>query len=367
MHLKKVIMAGAAVALFSGSVLSVSAAELTAGNYGKTLKESGKENLIIDVEAYKAAYSDLAEAFGDDEEAYIEHYLTIGVYEGRTKGVLFDPLAYAEAYGDVKAAFGNDISAIVNHYVTFGVAENRTMGTASGYEDIAAAEKAGSPQVVVQRKGNSTNGYSAQAAVNDYGINADIAGNGSIVTDGSNYENNTAGGGGSNIAVGNTVNSNVAAASVNSSAAAGSGIANAPTAGSTANYVNNTAGSGDSNIAVDNTANSNVAESVNSSAAASSGTSNAPADGNTANASANNEKNYHHTTSIYTNDESTLLRVEYYDENNKLFEYSQVTDYDKETNSYTEKVYQYDNENNVQVPVRTDTYVNGELASSEKH
>lgn len=319
MHLKKVIMAGAAVALFSGSVLSVSAAELTAGNYGKTLKESGKENLIIDVEAYKAAYSDLTEAFGDDEEAYIEHYLTKGVYEGRTKGVLFDPLAYAEAYGDVKAAFGNDISAIVNHYVTFGVAENRTMGTASGYEDIAAAEKAGSPQVVVQRKGNSINGYSAQAVADDYGINADIASNGSIAVDESNYENNTAGSGDSNIAVGNPANSNVAAASANSSAAAGGGTTNLPVADSAAN------------------------------------------------SSVSSEKNYHHTTSIYTNDESTLLRVEYYDDNNKLFEYSQVTDYDKETNSYTEKVYQYDNENNVQVPVRTDTYVNGELASSEKH
>lgn len=307
MHLKKVIMAGAAVALFSGSVLSVSAAELTAGNYGKTLKESGKENLIIDVEAYKAAYSDLAEAFGDDEEAYIEHYLTIGVYEGRTKGVLFDPLAYAEAYGDVKAAFGNDISAIVNHYVTFGVAENRTMGTASGYEDIAAAEKAGSPQVVVQRKGNSTNGYSVQAA-NSYGTNA---GNGSIVADSSSYEENTADGGDGSNAVNNS------------------------------NYGSN--------------------------AVAGSGTVNPPAASSAANSSVSNEKNYHHTTSIYTNDESTLLRVEYYDDNNKLFEYSQVTDYDKETNSYTEKVYQYDNENNVQVPVRTDTYVNGELASSEKH
>lgn len=323
MHLKKVIMAGAAAAVFSSSVLSVSAAELTAGNYGKALKESGKENLIIDVEAYKAAYSDLAEAFGDDEDAYIEHYLTIGVYEGRTKGVLFDPLAYAEAYGDVKAAFGDDISAIVNHYVTFGVAENRTMGTANGYEDIAAAEKGGSPQVVVQRKSNSANSYSAQAA-NSYGTNA---GNGSIAADGSSYEENTADGADGSNAVNNS------------------------------NYGSNAAAS----------ANSNAAASVNSSAAAGSGTANPPAASSAANSSVSNEKNYHHTTSIYTNDESTLLRVEYYDDNNKLFEYSQVTDYDKDTNSYTEKVYQYDNENKVEVPVRTDTYVNGELASSEKH
>lgn len=288
MHLKRVIMAGTAAALFSGSVLSVSAAELTAGNYAKALKESGKETLIIDVEAYKAAYSDLAEAFGDNKDAYIEHYLTIGVYEGRTKGVLFDPLAYAEAYGDVKAAFGDDISAIVNHYVTFGTAENRTMGTANGYEDIEAAEKAGSPQIVAQR--NIDNVSSASDSGNGYAVNTYGADAGSMQADGSNYENNA------------------------------------------------------------------VVSGSNVSVAAGSST--------TANSSVNIGKNYHHTTSIYTNDESTLLRVEYYDDNNKLFEYSQVTNYDKDTNSYTENVYQHDN---VETPIRTDTYVNGELVSSESH
>lgn len=82
--------------------------------------------------------------------------------------------------------------------------------------------------------------------------------------------------------------------------------------------------------------------------------------------SADNGPKYDHTTSIYTNDESTLLRVEYYDENNKLFEYSSVDNYDKDTNSYTETVYKWDNENDTQVTVRTDTYVNGELVSSDK-
>ena len=74
-----------------------------------------------------------------------------------------------------------------------------------------------------------------------------------------------------------------------------------------------------------------------------------------------------HTTSIYTNDESTLLRVEYYDENNHLYEFSSVSDYNKDTNSYTETVYRWDDVNQVQVPTRTDTYVNGELTSSETH
>ncbi len=73
---------------------------------------------------------------------------------------------------------------------------------------------------------------------------------------------------------------------------------------------------------------------------------------------------YHHTTSIYHNDGKTLWRVEYYDENNNLKEYSSVTNVDLETNSYTENIYSYDEENGKEVLERTDTYVNGKLQSS---
>lgn len=75
---------------------------------------------------------------------------------------------------------------------------------------------------------------------------------------------------------------------------------------------------------------------------------------------------YHHNTSIYK-DDGSLWRVEYYDDNNKLCEYSDVDNYDKDTHSYTETVYRYDEENDVEIPVRTDTYVNGELVSSVYH
>lgn len=75
---------------------------------------------------------------------------------------------------------------------------------------------------------------------------------------------------------------------------------------------------------------------------------------------------YHHNTSIYK-DDGSLWRVEYYDDNNRLCEYSDVDNYDKDTHSYTETVYRYDEENDVEIPVRTDTYVNGELVSSVYH
>lgn len=58
-------------------------------------------------------------------------------------------------------------------------------------------------------------------------------------------------------------------------------------------------------------------------------------------------------------------RVEYYDENNNLREFSEVNNFDSSTNSYTEEV--YENLGESYVHDRTDTYVNGVLVSSEKH
>lgn len=304
MHFRKVIVTGVTAALLVGSTLSVSAAEPSTTNYVKELKKSGKESLIIDVKAYKAAYSDLAAAFGDNENAYIEHYLTVGVFEGRTKGVLFDPLAYAAAYSDVGAAFGNDISAIVDHYINFGAAENRTYGTANGYTDIATAQKVGSPSIAVQRSA-----YNTTAAAGNVGTGTVATGNNSIAAGGNNW--------GANPVV--TADSYIA--------------------------------SGGSNLGTGNTVTADI--------------NNTPS---TASGSINNTPSYNHTTSIYEDSEhKTLLRVEYYDDNNKLYEYSDVVYNDKDTNSYTETVYRYDEEKNEEVVARTDTYVNGELVSSESH
>lgn len=72
---------------------------------------------------------------------------------------------------------------------------------------------------------------------------------------------------------------------------------------------------------------------------------------------------YDHTTSIYTNDEKTLLRVEYYNDQNKLAYYSSIENYDNDTKSYTENIYSYDSESQTQILERTDVYVNGELQS----
>lgn len=287
MNLKKAIAAGAAAIVLISSTMSVSAANTPISDYINTLKKNNQENLVLDVDAYKAAYSDLEAVFGDDSDAYIEHYLTIGIYEGRTKGALFNPLFYAKAYDDVRAAFGYDITAIINHYINFGIAENRTQGAANGYTDLASR-----PQNLTIRQ---------------------------------NYFSTVSSG-----------NSSVESSYVNSNAAAGNDGGIISNSASTVNY------------------NSNHNAVGNSASTASSSTVTAGMD-------------YHHTTSIYDDDNSTLLRVEYYDDNNKLTHYSSVSNFDSNSNSYTEDIYYYDEELDTQVHVRTDTYVDGNLSSSENH
>ncbi len=75
--------------------------------------------------------------------------------------------------------------------------------------------------------------------------------------------------------------------------------------------------------------------------------------------------NYDHTTSIYDNDNETLLRVEYYDSSNKLTHYSVISDFDSGTGSYTEKIYTYDDDTQTEILQRTDTYVNGVLDNTQ--
>ena len=88
--------------------------------------QEGRESFgLLDVVKYREMYPDLAAAFGDDWDAYVEHYLTYGAFEGRETGTDFNALDYAERYPDLKAAFGDDVLALYRHYQTCGKTENR--------------------------------------------------------------------------------------------------------------------------------------------------------------------------------------------------------------------------------------------------
>ena len=109
--------------------------------------EGRKMNGLIDIIKYREENPDLEKAFGDDWGAYLRHYLTYGAYENRDNGADFDPVDYLNRYSDLKAAFGNDLLAAYRHYEEHGKQEGRegrseTVGRAEREAAARAQEEA---------------------------------------------------------------------------------------------------------------------------------------------------------------------------------------------------------------------------------
>lgn len=96
----------------------------------------------FDVHKYRMLNPDLWPVFGYDWAAYAEHYVNHGLAEGRDGGGLFDAASYAKRYPDLYAAFGYDAEALLNHYETLGEKEGRTAASQYLLEVQAAAEEA---------------------------------------------------------------------------------------------------------------------------------------------------------------------------------------------------------------------------------
>lgn len=74
---------------------------------------------------YKSNNPDLAEVFGDNWQAYIEHYVEHGMAEKRIASKNFNIDAYIANYPDLQQAFGNDYKMYCIHYISSGKAEGR--------------------------------------------------------------------------------------------------------------------------------------------------------------------------------------------------------------------------------------------------
>lgn len=111
------------------------------------LSEGRVMNGMLDVVKYREKYPDLQEAFGDDWDAYVAHYLAFGAFEHRDSGTGFDPVDYLERYEDLEKAYGDDILAAYRHYEEFGKQEGREARSKAAViaEAVAAAQSAGSP------------------------------------------------------------------------------------------------------------------------------------------------------------------------------------------------------------------------------
>lgn len=83
-------------------------------------------------ELYVQTYPDLAAAFGHDEEALYQHYISCGIAEGRIASTVLDIAKYRDIYPDLAAAFGDNWDAYADYYLTCGIAEGRSNGIGEG-------------------------------------------------------------------------------------------------------------------------------------------------------------------------------------------------------------------------------------------
>ena len=137
-------------------------------NYG--IKEGRVMNPVIDVVRYREQYKDLQEAFGDDWDAYINHYFTYGVNEHRENGTDFDLLAYLNAYGDLQEAYGDDYVALAKHYEELGIHENRVKASKAFVQMEQAAKQNNTKNEDVKGNGESSGGNEQGDAKQEYDV-----------------------------------------------------------------------------------------------------------------------------------------------------------------------------------------------------
>ena len=87
-----------------------------------------KENNYIAVynyRYYKNNNPDLTSLYGDDREAYLNHFVTVGMSEGRQGNKEFNLSIYKANNPDLVSAFGDDNTKYYEHYISTGKAEGR--------------------------------------------------------------------------------------------------------------------------------------------------------------------------------------------------------------------------------------------------
>ncbi len=81
---------------------------------------------VYDYSYYVDHNPDVASAYGGDDLAILQHFVTYGMDEGRQGCSSFNVNLYRSRYSDLQQAFGDDLRAYYLHYMTFGLQEGRS-------------------------------------------------------------------------------------------------------------------------------------------------------------------------------------------------------------------------------------------------
>lgn len=88
---------------------------------------------VYNYDYYMAKYPDLKNAFGSDQYAAIQHFVTNGMKERRQANDSFNVNAYIANNVDLRTAFGNDFAKYYMHYMTTGKNENRVISGSTAF------------------------------------------------------------------------------------------------------------------------------------------------------------------------------------------------------------------------------------------
>ena len=80
---------------------------------------------LYDYNYYLAAYLDLKNAFHNNENSALQHFVNSGMQEGRQGKETFNVYTYMNRYVDLRNAFGNDLKKYYLHYMSNGLKEGR--------------------------------------------------------------------------------------------------------------------------------------------------------------------------------------------------------------------------------------------------
>ena len=96
---------------------------------------------VFDINYYMNKYEDLQKAFGNDYDAYLDHFINYGMKEGRQAIETFNVDVYKKNYADLLKAFGNDLKSYYMHYIKYGKKEKRK-AYATGTRNITSNQLA---------------------------------------------------------------------------------------------------------------------------------------------------------------------------------------------------------------------------------
>ncbi len=87
---------------------------------------------VYNYDYYISHNSDVYRAYGNDDKAILQHFVTYGMNEGRRAISTYNVYSYKNRYPDLRRAYGNDLKSYYLHYINYGIKEARVT---TGYEN----------------------------------------------------------------------------------------------------------------------------------------------------------------------------------------------------------------------------------------